>query len=221
MTLGGAVYTVGQLRLCDLAELQDFLERVYKPHPYLERWDEVHASEGKDRERILLQIRRADYSWPPIWGGDEANRVFASVGGMAKVLQVVLSRYQDVTLEDCLKIANAMKDDPRMALEFQSFVYDIAPGQRFYSLINPSDDSPDEFDPLRAPQDGWGAAIDEICRERHLDYAVVGEWTISQYRAAKNKGNVVRGKMVVPKMSPEELREHVRKERELLQGSGD
>jgi hypothetical protein len=166
ITLAGRQYKVSQLRIRDIASIQAFLE-AYCPHPFASM-DDFYAMEGDEREAAILKIGREDYSWPVVFGSEEADKVLASVGGLAFLLLISLGRYQTITHQESLDLARAMNEDE--VSRFLCTVYDISWRQRFYTLLNPPRPRVVQ-EGLKPAIDEWGESIVNLAKDMSWNWS--------------------------------------------------
>jgi hypothetical protein len=209
LSLCGRTFVVEQLRIKDIAKIQNFLERLV-PHPFVGKED-LFTKEGREVE--VLRLRREDYQYPVVFGSEQAETILNTVGGRAFLLLVTLGKHDlGISEEECIEIARSIS--VKEWLEFICCIYHITPRDRFFNLLNPSKQVVKEG--IQAPQDLWGEKVDELARAYGVAHQKIGEMTISQFRLARNNGKVTRPSMPKENLTHEEIVERVNRERALL-----
>lgn len=176
LTLGGATYLVGELRLSDIADLQSWLEGV-APHPLADLPDIDEDPEPETRRRRVLSCWKAVRGWPPAYGSDAASIYLNSAAGMIAFLLVVLRRHQPAaTAEDAAALASRMSlADWKM---LRRTVY-AADGDLWKELIAEIDP---EYEAYEGKPIDWGEEFERISADRGWTYEQIGEMTIGQWR---------------------------------------
>lgn len=232
VTLGGRTYTVGEMTVGDLADLQDFLDRKWED-PLTPLRNRLDAMEEAERKKALVAAWKLAEAGPPSWGDERARALFDAGEGIVQILRVALRRHQPGIDTQVIKgpdgtpvkgpdggeiavvevIAGRMSPDEYFAL--QRAFWGIDPADEIERLlgVDPGD---------RGRSIGWPQAVCETCEAYHWPLAHVESLTLSQFRAVRSGGRPrVRGTAVRPKTN---LKERLRAARLKVygeKGAGD
>jgi hypothetical protein len=116
VTLGEATYRVGELRLCDIAKLQGWLDSRW-PNPMDALRDKLPDMEEAERRDALRQAHDEATKGPPCWGDERSHEEFRCVDGLLTILRVALLRsHPGLSDGDIEAIACVMTRDQYRAL---------------------------------------------------------------------------------------------------------
>ena len=210
VTLGGRTFLVGEMRLSDLAELSEWMERRWES-PLEALRPSLDGLDGRARLDALRGIWDACEAGPPTWGTDEGMRMLATAEGIAQTFVTILRRHQPgMTLDEIQQVAEATT--PEEYGEMLSAWRRVEPIDELSAMLGM-----DEGDRGRAI--GWAQAVCELCEATGwtLDYALT--LTLGQIRTFRGGGKPIeRGVAVAPKTN---LTERVREMRARMFGTGE
>ena len=172
--LGQKSFTVGQLTLRDVAQLQSFVEEE-NPHPYCKYREKIQVAEGEVRDALLMRCQREDLQWPPLWSGARSGKQ------LLQFLQLVLSKHNDITLEEVIEIASNITSKELQQLD--SVVYHFTDRDEFIALHQrPKQEKPWER------VDNWGEIIHGLINRYGFTIDQIGDLTLSQYHLLMTQG---------------------------------
>lgn len=172
LELGGVVCLVSELRLSDLADLQQWLaEQV--PHPC----DAVTATDPADRRSQLLAAWEAAKAYPPRFGTPESRTFTLSAGWLVRLLWLALRREAPALTED-----EARALATRLSLDEVARLHRVAYGTDAWAEIARELD-PDDV--TAQPLDWVEAILDLLERHPGWTFTTVADLTISQWRALR------------------------------------
>lgn len=178
--LGGRLVAVGELRLIDLAELQQWLTDQV-PHPLDALPPAGLDPDPESRRSRVLAAWEAAKDYPPRFGSASARPLLASAAGLVRVLGLCLRRGDPAATEaDALDLATAMD-----ALDWARLHRVAYGGESWQELLRELD--PPADDP--APPPNWVEAILDVVEHRHWTFEQVGHLTLSQWRALRGGAN--------------------------------
>jgi hypothetical protein len=174
--VGDKTFTLGQLTLRDIARLQSFVEFEH-PHPFANYRDKILATQGEEREALLLRCQREDLQWPPLWSGARNGKQ------LLQFLELVLNKHQTVTLEEVIEIARSITSEELDSID--RIVYNYTDRDEFIGIIGIF---PKKHIKPWERVDNWGEVIHSILSKHDMTIDEVGDLTLSQYHMMMNLG---------------------------------
>lgn len=198
VTLAGRTFLVGEMRIADLIDLQDFLDRRHQCPLEVLRPRIVGLPEP-ERMEVLRGVWKAVEKGPPRYGTPEASAILDSVEGIAESFRLVLrTHHPEMTLAQVREVAESTTPD-----EYEAMV-------RAWRRVEPIDElawllgmeEGEKGSPI-----GWAQAVCETCEHFGWTLAYVETLSVSQFRTARAMGKPRdRGMKVAPGGVKEALR---------------
>jgi hypothetical protein len=192
LTLAGREFRVRQLRVIDIARLEQMFEdEIGHPLDGLDdalalyhRRDEMTFDEFAD---LMDTIGAREEAWPPAFDSEDFRRILHSDAGSAVFLAFVLRRSNGPLSDaEVLDVAEAMSADEWE--QVHRAAWGFAPWMAYSAPDEP--ESEPESEPEAMPGRGidWGKAIDEVSR-RGISYEAIGRMTVNQFLNARSEGS--------------------------------
>ncbi len=191
VALGGRTYRVHELRLADLADLQDWLDRSWVD-PLAGLRERLGTMGDAERRDVLAPAYDLAEAGPPTCGDEHGRAYFATGAGILEIFRVALRRYHpELEAEEVATIAE--RTTPAEYATLRRVLYGVEPMDEIDAWLGLDEGPPGS--PI-----GWAQAATEVA-ERYawsLDY--IEGLTLRQFRAARSGGRPrVRGTAVAPR----------------------
>lgn len=214
VTLAGRIFLVGEMRLRDLVDLQDFLDRRWES-PLEAIRPKLDTLDDRERKAALRGLWDACEAGPVRWGTDAASKLFLTPEGIVETFRVVLRTHHP-----------DLASDPDRLMEIACRVSAETPHE--YAAMLDAWRRVESIDELawmlgmdeggKGGSIGWAQAVCELCETYGwtLDYAQT--LTLRQISTVRAGGKPKdRGVRVQPGTN---LRERVRQMREKMDMNG-
>lgn len=192
VTLGGRIFLVGEMRLSDLADLQVYLDGLWKD-PLEALWPSLDGLPEADRRKALLDIWDACEAGPMAYGSPRAQKLFDTDGeALVEILRVVLTRHQPgMTREEIIQVA-----EKATYPEYARMMRVFRPVETIDELAHLL-----KLQPVHTGGSvTWVKAIMHTCEAYHWTIDYVMGLTMRQFSAARSGGTPVEyGVSVKPK----------------------
>jgi hypothetical protein len=209
VTLGGRTFLVGEMRLRDLVDLQDFLDRRWES-PLEAIRPKLGAMDDRERKAALRGLWAACEAGPVRWGTDAAAKAFRTAEGILETFRIVLRiHHPELTLDQVTEIASRTTPE-----EFDAMLSS-------WRRIDPIDElawmlGMDEG--AGKGSIGWAQAVCELCETYGWTLDYVMTLTLRQISTVRSGGKPQeKGIAVKPGTN---LRDRVRAMRRELYGDG-
>lgn len=205
LTVGGELVMFAELRLADLAAIQQWIE-MYDGHPVdaaIASGDPVAWMAGKKAKVV---------SWPPRWGDKSGEEIMATQAAWVVTILASMQRAatQDgkpiPTFDDAAKVGTSMTEDE--ARQARRVIYGTPAWQEAQRLLAP-DFEYDDRD--REPTD-WQGGVAWLCKEYGYTPEQVGQMSLSQFRLLVSEGKWGRYKPLMESRS-EPIEQVIRRDR--------
>ena len=205
--LGDRLYPVGELRIRDLAKLQEYVEHVI-PHPYAARRDHIKSLTGRDRQRAILLVQREAAEYPPTYPDELTVTLFtATIRGGTFFLMLVLGL--DVSL--ALDIYENMNEHDWSVLN--RALWGISDGEDFDRLLSGGDSSGTKPD--------WCKMVAEVQDQTKLTLDQIGDLTVSQFNVLRMGKGREKYTEDWTNLTDEEVSRRLKEQHEQLAGDED
>lgn len=203
VSLAGRTFLVGEVRLADVIDLQEFIERR-SVSPLEASWDELGRLDGRARAATLYGILDRLEEYPPLYGKSDGFRVLDCAEGIFEMFRVILrwshpeldvadenGRYPSIEA-----LAGAVNDSPNGRAEYAEMkrVWRRATQAEEVSLMLGigAVGVGDEI--------GWPKAIFEVIQATGWTFGYIEGLTLSQFKTVRTGGNPVDvGQQVAPR----------------------
>lgn len=204
--LGNRIFLVGEMRLSDLASLQEWLESQWE-NPLEAARESLLGLKGRDRQKVLSTIWDACETGPPEWGTDRAQKLLNTAEGIAQMFVTILSEHsmekvggkwvhQDFTRGDILDVAEATGENPEGWNQYMSMI-------RAWQPVDPIEEVSFQLGMDSGPQGKpvtWVQAVCQACESYGWSIEYVMGLTMRQFKAIRTGGKPkVYGTAVQPK----------------------
>lgn len=179
VVLGGRTFLVGEVRLCDVVALQDWLDKgcgspldsIRSSLPVMSPTEQRNALEA------AWEIATAG---PPVWGEERGDLAYNTGAGIVQIFRVILRNHQpeltDAEIED---IAEKSTMDEYMAM------------RRVWRRMNPVEEIEWMLNIHPLSEGGeitWAQAIVELAEETGWTLEYIKSLTFSQFRLMRSGG---------------------------------
>jgi hypothetical protein len=108
VSLAGKEYTVSELTLNDMAQLQEWV-RSRVPHPLAAVKEHLAGLEPAERRMLLEKAYEAADEWPPRMGTPEFTNVIMSQAGLVFQVQLIIKKHlPGFTIEEAKVLSDQM-----------------------------------------------------------------------------------------------------------------
>jgi hypothetical protein len=203
VTLGGRTFRVEELRLGDLADLQDWLDRGWEC-PLDGVRESLPAMDAAGRDDLLRGLWDDVEAGPPRWGAGRWRALFGTGAGILEIFRVALRRHHpEITGEDLVAVAE--RTSPAEYAAMRRVLFRVEPMDELEAWL--------EIEPDEAGRPiGWPQAVCEVA-EAYPGWTLadIEGLTIGQFRALRLGGKPVeRGTVVAPKTNLADVVKKVR-----------
>lgn len=191
VSLGGRTFRVGELRLSDLADLQDWLDRCWAD-PLAGLRERLRDMDDAERRAALAPAYDVAEAGPPTWGDEQGRALFATGAGILEIFRVALRRHHpELDAEVVATIAE--RTTPVEYAALKRILYGVGPLDEIEAWLG-LDQGPSGC------QVGWPRATSEVAELYGWSLEYIEGLTIRQFRAARSGGCPrVRGTPVAPR----------------------
>lgn len=191
VALGGRTFRVDELRLADLADLQDWLDRSWSD-PLAGLRERLGRMGDADLRAALTPAYDLAEAGPPTCGDERGRALYATGAGILEIFKVALRRHHpELDAEVVTTIAE--RTTPTEYAALRRALYGVGPLDEIEAWLGLDQG-------LSGSPIGWPQAAAEVA-ERYgwsLDY--IEGLTLSQFRSARSRGRPrVRGTPVAPR----------------------
>jgi hypothetical protein len=184
LSLGGFSFRVGELRLCELATLQGWLDGLVES-PLVAVRGIPPDLDANARQKALARAYKAADKGCPVLFDPSGTAALANPEGRVMLVRVAVKRWRrkPFTLSHAVKVASQMTDGEFAALHDICFAVDPL------SVIGRLLFGEDRWN--RGPSVSWGEVIDELARESGngiLAYKPIYKLTLSEIANARRGG---------------------------------
>ncbi len=191
VTLGGRTFRVDELRLGDLADLQDWLDRSWAD-PLAGLRERLGDMDVAERRAALAPAYDVAEAGPPTWGDERGRVLFATGAGILEIFRVALRRHHpELDVEVVATIAE--RTTPAEYAALRRALYGVGPLDEIEAWLG-LDQGP-SGSPI-----GWPQAAAEVAELYGWSLEYIEGLTVRQFRAARSGGRPrVRGTPVAPR----------------------
>jgi hypothetical protein len=191
VALGGRTFRVDELRLADLADLQDWLDRTWVD-PLAGLRERLATMGDAERQKALAPAYDLAEAGPPTCGDEQGRALFATGAGIVEIFRVALRRHHpELDAGDVATIAE--RTTPAEYAALRRVLYGVEPMDEIEAWLR-SDEGPPG-----SPID-WPKAAAEVAERYGWSLEYIEGLTLRQFRAARSGGRPrVRGTSVAPR----------------------
>jgi hypothetical protein len=208
VTLGEREFLVSEFRLCDLAELQGWLDSL-EPDPMEGLSERLAAAPTVPaRNRLLRDALEAAERGPAVMLDDSSDAALSTPEGGLRVLAVALSRHHpEVGPKELIAIMGDLR--PGQYAKLHRVVMGVDPERAVSRMLGaePGGEGGKSI--------SWGELIDDLARSHHWSYETIASMTLSQVINARSHGKKV--EMVVNPRHGETRQEAMARIRKMYQ----
>jgi len=189
--LGGRTFRVGELRLRDLADLQDWLDRSWAD-PLAGLRERLNDMDDDERRAALASAYDVAEAGPPTWGDERGRAILATGAGILEIFRVALRRHHP-ELDEEVVATIAERTTPAEYAALRRALYGLEPLDEIEAWLGL------DRGPSGSPI-GWPQAASEVAELYGWSLEYMEGLTIRQFRAVRSRGRpMVRGTPVAPR----------------------